>query len=366
MRGTRMLSIALVLAGAGPVWAWGNVGHVTVNEAAARGLDKQVPQFMRDKVTYLGYLGPEPDRWRSRTFSELNKAAAPDHFIDLELATGVDPKRPPDNRHDYARLVTGKGTIPSKVGFGPYRVAELAQKMEIGVASLLSIEDGPKAKQKRKAARQAILYVAGVLGHYVADLANPHHCTIHYNGWAGKENPEGFPTDKKTHARFESRFVERVQGELKVKVSAPARARLHYAREIWKLVVESNGLTKALYRLDRDGAFTEGNEQTAVGRKGLAFAQARMVRGATLLRDMWTTAWVRGRQKAKTILLKNKIQRAIQGEGITEWLRISVNMRFQVRVTGKVGSHDAGRKIRELLRRMPEVKRSYVKVTVLY
>ena len=52
-------------------------------------LPEQMPKFFRKAVDQLGYLNPEPDRWRSRDESNLDKALdsayAPDHFLDLEL-----------------------------------------------------------------------------------------------------------------------------------------------------------------------------------------------------------------------------------------------------------------------------------------
>ena len=52
-----------------------------------------------------------------------------------------------------------------------------------------------------------IVNTAGVLGHYVGDAANPHHATMHYNGWASAENPNHYATDCGTHSRFEAVFI---------------------------------------------------------------------------------------------------------------------------------------------------------------
>jgi len=38
------------------------------------------------------------------------------------------------------------------------------------------------------------------------DASNPHHVTVHYNGWAGP-NPNGYAIDCGTHDRFERYFV---------------------------------------------------------------------------------------------------------------------------------------------------------------
>lgn len=344
--------------------AWGDDGHLIVNEAAARGIPADMPDWIRTKVQYLAYLGPEPDRWRNRDQRELNQGAAADHFIDLEWAEAINPKSPPKHRHDYAREIARSRKRPDKVGYGPYRVIELCQKLEASVASLHVIRDtDPHAKERRKAARHAVLYTAGVLGHYVADLSNPHHCTLHYNGWKG-ENPKGFPTDSGTHARFESVFVKRIKPTLKVVVSATANAKLDYARAIWDLILESNGLTEHLYTLDRDGAFTEGNEQSAIGGKGKAFAESRMRRAATLLRDMWATAFARGKTRAKVKSLQRDLREELHTLGLSMWPR--VNFDLSVEIKGKVSDHGVTKRVRAMLRRYPQITRIKLELTVLY
>src|SRR5262245_60671993 len=68
---------------------WAAQGHELSGRAAAMKLPEQTPKFFRKAVDQLSYLNPEPDRWRSRDESDLDKAMdsayAPDHFLDLEL-----------------------------------------------------------------------------------------------------------------------------------------------------------------------------------------------------------------------------------------------------------------------------------------
>src|SRR5262245_5388491 len=68
---------------------WGQHGHELSWRAAAMKLPEQMPEFFRNAVDQFSYLTPEPDRWRDRAESDLDKAFdsayAPDHFLDLEL-----------------------------------------------------------------------------------------------------------------------------------------------------------------------------------------------------------------------------------------------------------------------------------------
>src|ERR1700712_3373533 len=62
------------------------------------------------------------------------------------------------------------------------------------------------AKQDTKPVECEITFLAGWLGHYVADGSMPLHTTIQYNGWTGP-NPNGYTTEHHIHAQFESDFV---------------------------------------------------------------------------------------------------------------------------------------------------------------
>lgn len=366
-RPTSLLLVLFLLAPAAPALAWGERGHVLVNEAAARALPEEGLLTRADaEALRLAYLGPEPDRWRSSELEALSKAAAPDHYIDLEIAKGVDPAAPPPHRYAYAETVRSHGEAPEKVGFGPYRAVELCQRIEAGVAALALIEGSDaRAEAARAQARAALVYTAGLLGHYVADLSNPHHTTIQYNGWTGP-NPEGFATDRGVHARFESDFVERVGDELRVVVRAPARRDLDYTRAIWEHVVESNRLVPALYRLDKEGAFTEGNERTDAGRRGVAFARERMERGATLLRDLWVSALARGELRAEAELLRRTIDRALEEGGFDLWVRVGLD--GSVSVEGRLSEQAAVHRVKALVAAIPGVDpgRLRTRLLVLY
>ncbi len=315
----------LLLLAATPALAWGERGHELVNEAAARGLPAGAPATLRDNVERLTYLGPEPDRWRLSALEQMARGLAPDHFIDLELAKGVDPRDPPPHRHEYARALAKAGESPDKVGFAPYRAVELCQRIEAAIVARELVDPAdPHAAAQRRQAEENLLYVAGVLGHYVADLANPHHTTIHYNGWTG-DNPEGFATDRGVHARFEEQFVSRLGDRLSVPALPPARDDLDYVRAVWDLVLDSNGAVRDLYRLDKRGAFAEGNEDTPVGQEGRDFVARRMQRGATLLRDLWTTACARGRVRAAAEKVRVEVVRRLLEHGARVWVDVSLD-----------------------------------------
>src|SRR5215831_3703659 len=141
---------------------WGPHGHELSGRAAAMKLPEQTPKFFRNAVDQLGYLNPEPDRWRDRAESDLDKALdsayAPDHFLDLELV----PPAAFDavNRYEFAAELIKAGRKPTAVGFVPFRMLELFQSLRIQFR-LWRAERDPN---KRKWIEQRVINDAGVLG----------------------------------------------------------------------------------------------------------------------------------------------------------------------------------------------------------
>ena len=361
-----LAAVAAWAVGPRAAWAWGDEGHQRVNRAAAEALPGDAPACLRRAVERLAYLGPEPDRWREGDLVAMAKGLGPDHFVDLELTKGlVDPASPPPTRHEYARALAEGGQAPEKVGFGPYRALELCQRLEAAVASLVRLDpDAPDAPARRAQAEENVVWTAGVLGHYVADLANPHHTTIHYDGWKGPENPEGFSTERGAHARFESSFVARLGPAARVEVTAPVRADLDYAQALWAHVLEAHALVPDLYRLDRDGAFAEGLEATEVGRRGADFARARMQAGATLLRDLWATACARGAGRGARQRLGEAVYGALSRAGL--FVRAKVGDDGVVTLSGRVGAPEDARRAVEVVERVPGVRAVVARLEALY
>src|ERR1700761_6165974 len=93
--------IALMLSQGQPAAAWGNEGHTYINRVAAQKIPASMPLFLRQAVVEIAYLGPEPDRWRSASEFALKNAQEPDHFIDLERVSWLDPL--PPGRYEFYR-----------------------------------------------------------------------------------------------------------------------------------------------------------------------------------------------------------------------------------------------------------------------
>lgn len=283
--------VALTVGGPGPVppFRWGEDGHQMAARAAAEKLPEAVPSFFRNAGEQLVYLDPEPDRWRSRPLREMDQAFSYDHYIDLENipAGALDA---PDRWVFVKRLYDAGLERPERdAGFLPYRIVELYQRV-VTEWRLWRAEQDP---QKKEWIQQRIVNDAGILGHYVTDAANPHHSTIHFNGWnASAQNPNGYTTKDDFHWRFESEFVRaHVRfSDVRPKVPAAARSVAGQARAaVMAEIQESNSLVEPLYRLEKDVGFDSKGPLRPETRD---FAASRLAAGATMLRDLWWSAWL--------------------------------------------------------------------------
>jgi hypothetical protein len=285
-----LLAIAILTSRSSDVRGWGPDGHEISGRAAAMKMPKEMPDFIRQSVDQLAYLNFEPDRWRDRVESNqdkaLDSASAPDHFLDLELVPESATKAV--NRYDFVEEMIKAAVKPTKAGFLPYRVLELFQRIRVDFR-LWRAEKDP---QRRQWIEQRIVNDAGILGHFVSDGANPHHTTIHFNGWTG-DNPQGYTgysRDRGIHYRFEEEFVgaQIKLNDVTPLVSENPRIVENPREEIWRYLRGSNALVEQLYILDKKEPFSKEN----LSPEHKKFVATRLAAGAQMLRDLWWTAWV--------------------------------------------------------------------------
>ncbi len=285
--------VLLPIVTAQPSFAWGSDGHKLINRLAGTALPADVPAFLRSPaaIDALGYYGPEPDRWRSPAEPELNAAQAPEHFIDLEYAdlVGTLPRR----RYDFIRALAAAQAAhpdipltPEKVGLQPYVTIEIYERLK---SSMRDYRTLLAAKQDTKPVECEITFLAGWLGHYVADGSMPLHTTMQYNGWTGP-NPNGYTTEHHIHAQFESDFVA---ANVKPADVAPLiAAKPVVLNDVFAEYViylrHSHTLVEKVYELEKTGAFKGAGTPD-----GKTMVDQQLAAGATELRDIIYTAWIK-------------------------------------------------------------------------
>jgi hypothetical protein len=296
--GLRFVAAALLL----PVlfvqqsFAWGMDGHMIINRLAAENLPSDMPAFIRSggAVDAIEYYGPEPDRWRSPAEPELNAAQAPEHFIDLEYSDLIGPL--PRRRYDYIRALAAAQAkhpdiqlTPEKVGLQPYVTTEVYERLQSAFRDYRALV---AANKDTKPVECEITFLAGWLGHYVADGSMPLHTSIQYNGWTGP-NPNGYTTEHHIHALFESEFVH---ANVKAQDAAPLMTSQPVVlgdvfEDYMKYLLHSNSLVERTYQLEKTGAFAGAGTP-----EGKAFVDQQLAAGAIELRNMIYTAWVKSAQ----------------------------------------------------------------------
>jgi hypothetical protein len=265
---------------------WGFHGHTIAGRAAATRLPAELPGFFREATAQLTYLNPEPDRWRGDGFRELNEAKRYDHYIDFEIIPQAALEA--QDRFRYLSLLQAAGVEhPAReAGLLPWRIIELYQNL---VVQWRLWHTQPDATV-RAFIEQRIINDAGILGHYVMDGSNPHHTSVHHDGWrTDYPNPRGFTTERGFHSRFESRFVE---ANVKLDDLLP-----HIRSEPWRLhdvradvllhLRGAHDRLERLYELDQIEAFGPDTRNPA----HKEFAVERLAAGSNMLRDLWWSAW---------------------------------------------------------------------------
>jgi hypothetical protein len=265
--------------------AWGNEGHRMVNRLAAAAFPAEMPGFLRTDAALdeIEYLGPEPDRWRSRAEAELSAAQAPEHFIDLELADALGPL--PHRRLDFEAKAFAAGKNPATIGLQPWQTDEVWERLKAAMREYRAIL---ASGGDTKPVEAAIVFYAGWLGHYVGDGSQPLHVTVQYNGWTGP-NPHGYTTDHEIHYEFESPFVAANihAPEVEAKMTPPKviEGDMFDAYMAYLRLTATN--VEKVYQLEKAGGFVGAG--TAESRD---FTAERLAAGASMLRDMIYTAWI--------------------------------------------------------------------------
>lgn len=285
------IAAGLGVMAAVPLFAWGERGHYLTGQAAAARLPDAMPAFFRAAAAQLAYLNPDPDRWRDRAESvldpALDQASAPDHFIDMEMVT---PDRlaaalAAPNRYAYADTLRAAGVDAAKLGFLPFRMLELTQRLR----EEFRLWRAAPNDQVREWIQARIINDAGLLGHYVADGSNPAHTSVNFNGWTGP-NPNGYAIDKRFHSRFESAYVQTHISidDVLPAVDTTALAVGSLRPAIIAYLHTTNSEVEHLYQLDKAAPF----DANTTAPENKRFTTARLAAGAQMLRNLWWTAWV--------------------------------------------------------------------------
>jgi len=305
------------------IYAWDYDGHHAVNELALASLPADFPAFALTPETRvrIAYLAGEADRWRNETNLRngtglaLGHASAPDHYFDLEdiYLYDLTPDKLPPLRYVFvADIVKAREAHPEKFpaidpardsdhtrelsGFLPWAMTEYYEKLQSGFSTLAALEKAGGTPDEISNAKQNIVYVMGVMGHFVGDASQPLHTTKHFNGWVG-DNPNHYTTEHTIHQWIDGGFFRKTGGIDVKKLSAKIQPAEKIAaasdpngifHTSVDFIVANNQLVEPLYKLEKDGKLSD---QGDAGTEGRAFLEAQLVKSGQLLGNLWFTAW---------------------------------------------------------------------------
>lgn len=310
--------VALVIgSGTAPLPAWDYEGHRVVNQLALASLPTNFPAFIFTAAARerIAFLSGEPDRWRNSPDLSFRHANAPDHFFDMDdlPELGMDWRALSPFRSEFtAHLAAARAARPDRFpppdpardadrtkalfGFLPWAITEHYAKLKSAFSYLQEFEAGGTPEEVANA-RENVIYVMGVMGHYVGDAAQPLHTTKHYNGWVGA-NPHRYTTNRTFHSWIDGGYFNKagLNREALLKRVRPARLLASDASGghtnlfpvVMRYLHEQFEKVETLYRLDRDHKLP-GRE--GIHPEGYEFMANQILVGAQALGDLWLTAW---------------------------------------------------------------------------
>lgn len=297
--------------------AWDYEGHHAINELALASLPAdfgiELTPALKGRIEYLA---GEPDRWRNISDLPLKNVNGPNHYIDLEELKlyGLTPETLPLMRYDFvADIVKARAAFPERfppidsdrdadhtrelTGFLPWAINENYEKLKSDFSTLKAFQTHGGTPEEIANARADIVYVMGVMGHYVGDGSQPLHTTIYHHGWIG-DNPRGYTTNYSFHAWIDGGYFRKTGG---INVSnlvgqihpaeriASAERPDGMFKAIVAYIVAQNKLVEPLYQLDKDGKLSG---EPGTGMEGVAFLDGQLVKAGQMLGDIWLTAWL--------------------------------------------------------------------------
>ena len=316
----RLAVLCLLAAPAVSGFAWDYEGHRIINQLALAGLPADFPAFARtpEATARIAFLAGEPDRWRNSADRSLQNDNNPNHYLDLEQLgwAGLDPAKVSPLRYTFAlQFAAGRAAHaqvfppidPAKDGDGtrewpgflPWKIVEDTARLQSQFSYLKAFEQGGGTQTEIANAQSNIIYLMGVMGHYVGDGSQPLHVTAYHHGWWG-DNPHGYTTDPKFHAWIDGGFIARAGIRIQTLESRARAAKpLPVARaagvpdamfaDVMTYLVAQNERVEPLYELEKEGKLRADGSPGSLDGKG--FIEEQLLRGGQMLGSLWLTAW---------------------------------------------------------------------------
>lgn len=291
--------------------AWDYEGHRLINQLALDTLPANFPAFVKTPAARerIGFLGGEADRWRNTTDLSLKHCNGPDHYFDMDLleAHKLAAAQLPIFRYDFAAQLLNTRAVnadslpaidPLKdsdhtralIGFLPWTITEHQAKLKSAFSYLKEYESAGTPEEIANA-RENIIYIMGVMGHFLGDATQPLHNTKHHHGWVGA-NPNGYATNYSIHSWIDGGYINQFgldPAKLRTKLRPAASfGGTNVFANVMGFLQEQFKQVEPLYELEKAGKLSGRRE---LSQEGHDFITGQLRVAAQTLGDLWLTAW---------------------------------------------------------------------------
>jgi hypothetical protein len=300
-----------------PARAWDYPGHRFVNQLALASLPTNFPAFALTPAARerIAFLAGEADRWRNSPDLPFKHFHEPDHYFDLDELPlfGMKAGALTHFRYEFAaQLAAGRAAHATNfppldaarnadktrewIGFLPWSITEYQGKLKAGFSCLRALENGGTTEEIANA-QQNIIYVMGVMGHFVGDGGQPLHMTKHHHGWVG-DNPRGYSTNRSFHQWIDGGYIQKAGLTYESLAPKVRAARVLTAESpvlttnlfpvVMRFLTDTFQQVEPLYELEKQNQLSG---RTAGPGPGLDFLGGQMLKSGQFLGDLWLTAW---------------------------------------------------------------------------
>ena len=312
------LALAGCLALAHTARAWDYEGHRVVNQLALASLPTNFPAFVRTPAAQerIAFLSGEPDRWRNTPDFALQHFNNPDHYLDIEeLADfGLKPDDLTPFRYNFTvQMGLARAKHPEKfepidpeknkdqtrqmAGFLPWAITEYYGKLKSGFSYLSTYQQYGGTPEEIANAQANIIYIMGVMGHFVGDGSQPLHLTKHHHGWVG-DNPKGYSTNRTFHSWIDGGYFRRIGGVKASDLASSIKPAQNvgntnqpagFFNSTMDYLMTTFTLVEPLYQLEKENRLSSKGDIDPAGK---TFLEERIVAGGQMLGNIWYTAWI--------------------------------------------------------------------------
>jgi hypothetical protein len=277
----QLLTLGLVLVWAIPACAWGRQAHQMVNAAAIKTLPAPLRSYFAPHQLYLVDHASDPD-----LRAEINHRERPRHFAEVEAYDR------------YPFLQFRRQFVIERLGASRAQIRHGTVMWQIERFTRYLAEDFRQGDWGE--ANHDAVYLA----HYAADLTQPLHTVVNYDGQQTGQ--------RGIHARFEVGLVDLWANQWVLR-PRPAMNILNLRSRIFEEFINSYRQAPAIFAADRSVRtsipYTSPRFLPAFARAAGPVAYAQLEDAASFVGSLWYTSWVRA---GKPNLSAWKAGRAIQ------------------------------------------------------